>query len=135
MFKQPTENLQRLLVLEDRNRRDLARKATSRHSRFGTTIAVKLNSSKKSLATNGDSTADSPPSVPSSSASKSFVLHRQQAIHGEAGSIMDMTKRQKSKKTNKIDELTVEDNFSMEARVILQNLATEFMESCFNRRL
>jgi replication fork protection complex subunit Tof1/Swi1 len=63
------------------------------------------------------------------------VLHRQQAIHGEAGSIMDMTKRQKTKKINKIDELTIEDNLSMEARVILQNLATEFVESCFNRKL
>ena len=48
---------------------------------------------------------------------------------------MDMTKRQKSKKINKIDELTIEDNLSMEARVILQNLASEFVESCFNRRL
>jgi replication fork protection complex subunit Tof1/Swi1 len=78
--------------------------------------------------------ADPPPTV-SSSSSRSFVLHRQQAIHGEAGSIMDMTKRQKSKKINKIDELTIEDNLSMEARVILQNLASEFVESCFNRRL
>jgi replication fork protection complex subunit Tof1/Swi1 len=48
---------------------------------------------------------------------------------------MDMTKRQKNKKINKIDELTIEDNLSMEARVILQNLAAEFVESCFNRRL
>ena len=46
-----------------------------------------------------------------------------------------MTKRQKSKKVNKVDELTIEDNLSMEARVILQNLASEFVESCFNRRL
>ena len=54
-------------------------------------------------------------------------LHRQQAIHSEAGSIMD--------KINKIAGLTIEDNLSMEARVILQNLASEFVESCFNRRL
>ena len=47
---------------------------------------------------------------------------------------MDMTKRQKNKKVNKIDELTIEDNLSMEARVILQNLASEFVESCFNRK-
>ena len=47
---------------------------------------------------------------------------------------MDMTKRQKTKKINKIDELTIEDNLSMEARVILRNLASEFVESCFNRK-
>ena len=122
-------------MLEDRNRRDLARKATSRHSRFGTTISVKLNPNKKVLPVNADNTADPPPTVSSSSTSKSFVLHRQQAIHSEAGSIMDMTKRQKTKKINKIDELTIEDNLSMEARVILRNLASDFVESCFNRRL
>ncbi|KAF8153299.1 timeless protein-domain-containing protein [Crassisporium funariophilum] len=129
--KQPTENLQRLLVLEDRNRRELARKATSRHSRFGTTISVKLNANKKPPTANDDA-LNAADSQPAASSSRAFVLHRQQAIHGEAGSIMDMNKRQRSKKANKIDELGTEDNLSMEARVVLQNLATEFVESCFN---
>jgi replication fork protection complex subunit Tof1/Swi1 len=45
---------------------------------------------------------------------------------------MDMTKRQKSKKGPILDALAREDNLSMEARVILQNLAIEFVEACFN---
>lgn len=48
---------------------------------------------------------------------------------------MDMTKRQKTKKATVLDELAREDNFSMEARVILQNLAIEFVGACFNRTL
>ena len=45
---------------------------------------------------------------------------------------MDMTKRQKSKKGAILDALAREDNLSMEARVILQSLAIEFVEACFN---
>ncbi|KAF8961410.1 timeless protein-domain-containing protein [Flammula alnicola] len=127
--KQPAENLQRLLALEDRTRRDIARKATSRHSRFGTTISVKLNPDKRPPAPDDNNAAGSQPAA---SSSRTFVLHRQQAIHGEAGSIMDMTKRQRSKKVNKVDDLGIVDNLSLEARVILQNLAAEFVESCYN---
>ncbi|KAF9484295.1 timeless-domain-containing protein [Pholiota conissans] len=127
--KQPAENLQRLLALEDRTRRDLARKATSRHSRFGTTISVRLNPDKRPPAANNDAGAEPQPVA---SSSRPFVLHRQQAIHGDAGSIMDMTKRQKTKKVNKVDDLGMTDNLSLEARLVLQNLATEFVESCYN---
>ncbi|RDB17381.1 Topoisomerase 1-associated factor 1 [Hypsizygus marmoreus] len=131
--KQPTETLHRLLAAEERTRRGLARKATSRHSRFGTTIAVKLNPNKKPRpqgeSTNGNE-ADSEPSP--STSSRSFVLHRQQAISSEAGSIMDITKRHTAKKGTKTDEMTREDNLSMEARVVLQDLAIEFVEACFN---
>ncbi|KDR76874.1 hypothetical protein GALMADRAFT_245966 [Galerina marginata CBS 339.88] len=130
--KQPAENLQRLLALEDRTRRDLARKATSRHSRFGTTISVKLNPNKRPPPTDDSNAADPQPAA---SSSRAFVLHRQQGIHGEAGSIMDMTKRQKNKKITKLDDLGIQDNLSMEARVILQNLADEFVGSCYNRFL
>jgi replication fork protection complex subunit Tof1/Swi1 len=69
------------------------------------------------------------------SSSRSFVLHHQQAINRESGSIMDMTKRQKTKKGTTLDELAREDNLSMEARVVLQNFAIEFVQSCFNRKL
>lgn len=48
---------------------------------------------------------------------------------------MDMTKRQKHRKANKLDDLGMEDNLGLEARVVLQNLASEFMESCFNCKL
>ncbi|KAG5637662.1 hypothetical protein H0H81_003683 [Sphagnurus paluster] len=131
--KQPTENLQRLLAAEDRTRRELARKATSRHSRFGTTIAVKLNPNKKPRAAgeNGNGNEADPETVPAAG-SRSFVLHRQQAINRESGSIMDMTKRHTAKKGNKLDEMSRDDNLSVEARVVLQDLAIEFVEACFN---
>lgn len=45
---------------------------------------------------------------------------------------MDMTKRQRAKKVNKVDEFGVVDSLSLEARLMLQNLATEFIRSCFN---
>lgn len=46
---------------------------------------------------------------------------------------MDITKRQTAKKGNKLDEMTREDNLSVDARNVLQNLAIEFLEACFNR--
>lgn len=46
---------------------------------------------------------------------------------------MDMKKRQRAKKVNKVDEFGVVDSLSLEARLTLQNLATEFIQSCFNR--
>ncbi|KAF8064919.1 timeless protein-domain-containing protein [Lyophyllum atratum] len=136
--KQPAETLHRLLAAEERTRRDLARKATSRHSRFGTTIAVKLNPNKKpppsaqDTGNEADSESTPAPAPVASSSSQSFVLHRQQAISREAGSIMDMTKRTTAKRGTKLDEMTREDNLSVEARVVLQELAVEFLEACFN---
>ncbi|KAJ3507590.1 hypothetical protein NLJ89_g6215 [Agrocybe chaxingu] len=129
--KQPAENLQRLLALEDRNRQSIAQKANSRHSHFGTTISVKLNTNKKvPTSASADDGTDSQPAA--SSSSRAFVLHRQQAISGESGSIMDITKRQKNRKVNKTDELGISDSLSLEARVVLKGLATGFIESCFN---
>ncbi|KAF9531181.1 timeless protein-domain-containing protein [Crepidotus variabilis] len=127
--KQPAEKLQRLLALENQTRRELTRNAASRHSRFGTTISVKLNPNKRKPSTSDnrgeeDNTGDR--------ASRSFVLHRQQGISGESGSIMDLTKRQRAKKANKPDEFGLIDNLSMEARMVLQNLASEFVDACFN---
>jgi replication fork protection complex subunit Tof1/Swi1 len=48
---------------------------------------------------------------------------------------MDMKKRQRAKKVHKVDEFGVVDSLSLAARVGLQNLATEFIQSCFNRTL
>ncbi|KII91841.1 hypothetical protein PLICRDRAFT_38697 [Plicaturopsis crispa FD-325 SS-3] len=115
--KQPTANLQRLLAAEEQSRRDIARKAASRHSRFGTTVSVRLNSAASAAA-------------PGSS--QSFVLHRQQALTGATGSVMDLTKKAKSKKSARRDELGREDNLGLDARRILQGLAKEFIRSCFN---
>ncbi|KAH9474545.1 Topoisomerase 1-associated factor 1 [Psilocybe cubensis] len=128
-LKQSKDNLQRLLALEDRTRRDLSRKATSRHSRFGTTISVKLNPDKQTARLADGNAADAQPTA---STSRSMVLHRQQAIYNDSGTVLDMAKRQKNKRLNKADDLGVETVLSMEARVILQELATEFLGSCFN---
>jgi len=46
-----------------------------------------------------------------------------------------MMKRQKTKKGTMLDELAREDSLSVEARLILQNLAMEFVGACFNRTL
>lgn len=117
--QEPTAKLQNLLALEDRNRREVARKASSRHSRFGTTITVKLNNSK------GPSAEANP--------SKSLILHKQQALHSETGSILDMKKRQKAKKGVTADAIGTEQSLSVEAKSVLQRLAQGFLEGCFNR--
>ncbi|TFK68164.1 timeless-domain-containing protein [Pluteus cervinus] len=132
--KQPAVNLQRLLASEAKIRQTWARKANSRHSRFGTTIAVTLNPNKKprEVANEASEQQQAETSTPSSASSKSVVLHRQQAISSEAGSILDITKKQRSRKGNLVDELAREDNLSVEARSTLQNLAVEFVEACFN---
>ncbi|KAF9495210.1 timeless-domain-containing protein [Pleurotus eryngii] len=124
--KQPKENLHRLLAAEAQNRKAVARMASSRHSRFGTTIAVKLNPNKKRQV---DGEAPAPPAEPST---RSIVLHRQQALTHDSGSIMDMVKKQKFRKGKTVDALTREDNLSVEAKNILKNLAKNFIEGCFN---
>ena len=134
--QQPAQNLHRLLAAEDKKKRDVARNASSRHSRFGTTIAVRLNSTKKVGVDRSGDNAGSLVSAGASergSSSRPLVLHRQAAITQESGSILDITKHQKARKANKVDELTREDSLSFEARLVLQGFAREFVESCFNR--
>ncbi|TFK52842.1 timeless-domain-containing protein [Heliocybe sulcata] len=120
--KQPTAALHRLLEAEQRIRRDVVRNTTSRHSRFGTTISVKLN--HKHASAHAESS--------SGLSSQTFVMHRQQAISGEAGGIMDLSKKSKAQKGKKVDELARQDNLSMDARSILQTLARTFVESALN---
>ncbi|KAH7926892.1 timeless-domain-containing protein [Leucogyrophana mollusca] len=136
--KQPAQNLHRLLAVEEKRKRDVARAASSRHSRFGTTIAVRLNPNKKPTkdaeapGDEADSEAAPVDSRSQSQSARPFVLHRQAALTHESGSILDFAKRQKAKKGHKVDELAREDNLSIEARVVLQGFARDFVESCFN---
>ncbi|KAI0073615.1 timeless-domain-containing protein [Panus rudis PR-1116 ss-1] len=128
--KQPAKDLQRLLALEGERRRVVSRNASSRHSRFGTTIAIMANPKKQ-----GGNATDAPDGEASGeSSSRGFVLHRQRALHENAGAILDMSsaKRAKAQKNKKVDELAREDNLSLEAKTILQGLAKTFLESCFN---
>jgi len=130
LFQQPAQSLQRLLAAEDKQKRDLARYAASRHSRFGTTLTVQLNKKTQAPRDDAEPTSAEPQA---SASSRPLVLHRQTAISKESGDILDIAKRGKGKKPNKIDELAREDNLSTEAKIVLQGFAREFVEACFNR--
>ncbi|KAF8265674.1 timeless protein-domain-containing protein [Lactarius quietus] len=114
--EQTKQNLRQLLTLEDRRRRDFARNAPSRHSRFGTTISVRLNPKKMAATT---------------AARAASTAGAQQ--HSAAGDVIDLTKRQHKQKGKKEDEVTRRDDLSPEARTVLRGLARTFVESCFNR--
>ena len=129
LFQRPAQSLQRLLAAEDKQKRGLARYTSSRHSRFGTTLTVQLNPSKKKTQGSEPTTAE----PQGSGASRPLVLHRQAAISRESGDVLDIAKRGQRKKTNKVDELAREDNLSTEAKIVLQGFAREFFQACFNR--
>ncbi|TFK80719.1 timeless-domain-containing protein [Polyporus arcularius HHB13444] len=131
--KQSSKNLATLLAAENQRKREFARKANTRHSRFGTTISVTLNSKKPKASEGDDNNAAEPEAGPS----RSYVLHRQTALTKDAGSALDMAraKKHRAPKKSKVDELGRNDNFSLDARVILQNLARSFIEDCFNSLL
>ncbi|KAJ8588043.1 timeless-domain-containing protein [Rhizopogon salebrosus TDB-379] len=128
--KQPAQNLHRLLAAEDKQKKGLARNAPSRHSRFGTTIAVQLKPSKKPVTPDAD--LEVPNTHGHGSGSRPLVLHRQAAITQESGSVLDIAKRSKARKSNKVDELAREDNLSVEAKIVLQGFASELVDSTFN---
>lgn len=64
--------------------------------------------------------------------SQSIVSHKQQALNKDAGSILDMKKKSKAKRTNKVDELGLEDNLTQDAKNALRGFARTFIETCFN---
>ncbi|EPT01958.1 hypothetical protein FOMPIDRAFT_1036026 [Fomitopsis schrenkii] len=131
--KEPTQKLRGLLAVEDQRRRDFRRSTATRHSRFGTTLTVTLNPKKgKAKDKDGDQAAQAEPTQAEPS-SQTLVLHRQQALSKDSGSIIDLLKRHKKQKGKKLDELGREDNLSVEAKLILQNLTRAFIEGCFNR--
>ena len=107
-----------------------SRHASSRHSRFGTTISVTLNPAKIKPSSDEPGLTEKNVSI----APQTLVLHRQEAIVKDSGSILDLKKRKQHKKVNKVDELGMEDNLSHEAKVVLQNLARNFIEICFNSK-
>ncbi|KAI8989035.1 timeless-domain-containing protein [Trametes punicea] len=132
--KQSTKALQSLLAVEDQRKREIARKTTSRHSRFGTTISVMLNPKKAKSPTEDLPAQDAANSVADAGPSRAYVLHKQQALNKDSGSALDMVaaKKHRPLRGKKVDELGRNDNLSFDARLILQNLARSFIESCFN---
>ncbi|KAF8578836.1 timeless-domain-containing protein [Ramaria rubella] len=103
----PKNDLIKLLDVEAKRKRNIQRNAASRHSRFGTTISIKAGQD-------------------------SMILHSQDAIKKEARDIVDGTKKRKHQKAKTLDELGTQDNLTSQALAILQGLARDFIESCFN---
>ncbi|KAI0649834.1 timeless protein-domain-containing protein [Trametes meyenii] len=132
--KQSTKALQSLLAVEDQRRREIARKATSRHSRFGTTISVMLNPKKGKQPAEGNAPEEAGGASSETGSSRAYVLHKQQALNKDSGSALDMisVKKHRASRSKKVDELGRDDNLSLDARVVLQNLARSFIEGCFN---
>lgn len=120
------------MAAEQRSKQEVSRKASSRHSRFGTTISVSLNTNKKRPETENEGDGDAKDTIHDN---PFLVLHRQSSLTHESGSIMDLSKKTATKKAKTSDELTREENLSIEAKTILQNLAIEILDACFNREL
>jgi replication fork protection complex subunit Tof1/Swi1 len=76
--------------------------------------------------------SDGPSSANVQPPSKPYVLHRQRAITTETGEMFDAEKKQRTKKGKTIDPLAREDTLSLESRRILQDLAKNFIKSCFS---
>ncbi|KAL5514636.1 hypothetical protein ACEPAG_1952 [Sanghuangporus baumii] len=126
--KRSQTTLSQLLAAENKLKLEYARKASSRHSWFGTTISITRNPSKSGLAS-GDNVNAASASDPSG---QKLVFHRQQALKEDPGSILDIRKKKQYRKTNKVDELGLQDNLDGDAKNILQGLARTFIEVCFN---
>jgi replication fork protection complex subunit Tof1/Swi1 len=65
---------------------------------------------------------------------KSYVLHRQKALTTETGEMFDVEKKRRTKKGKTIDALAREDTLSLDSRRVLQDLAKNFVKSCFSRK-
>ncbi|WVF65442.1 hypothetical protein IAT40_000170 [Kwoniella sp. CBS 6097] len=105
--KAPAENLAKLLDAEKRQKALVSKVGMTRHSRFGTTVAVRAGEQK-------------------------VILHKQNAISANAGKILDEVKRKRKQKTKRVDDLTHIVNLSPDAMRVLQTLAKSFIQSCFN---
>ncbi|KAF9516043.1 hypothetical protein BS47DRAFT_1443938 [Hydnum rufescens UP504] len=101
---QPREQLRSLLEVEATNRRNELRRGATRHSRFGTTIAVK-------------------------SGKHQYVLHHQKGVIADPSAILDMSKKKAKGKNQR--QATSFESLSVQALSALQKTAIEFLESCF----
>lgn len=61
------------------------------------------------------------------------VMHRQAAIQADTTDIMDMKKKKKSSGIKKQDELAGTTWLSQSALTVLQGMAHQFIQTCFNR--
>lgn len=109
---QPRRDLAKLLETEERSKREDRKKWTSsRHSRFGTTIVMKSKVSNE----------------------EDVVLHRQAAVGKSAVEALDRGKKTLAKRAKMRDTLGSTTILTLEAKTILQEVARDFIISCFNR--
>jgi len=109
---QPRRDLVKLLETEERSKREDRRKWTSsRHSRFGTTIAMKSNVNDEAKV----------------------ILHKQAAVGKSAVEVLDKGKKMLAKRAKMRDALGSTTMLTIEAKTILQGVARDFIISCFNR--
>ena len=109
---QPRRELARLLETEERSKREERNKWTSsRHSRFGTTIAVKskVNNEEK------------------------VILHKQAAVGKSAVEVLDRGNKFLTKRAKMHNDLGSTTVLTMEAKTVLQGVVSDFILSCFNR--
>lgn len=82
-----------------------------------------------SQKTPGEPSNDKDDALPS----KAYVLHRQKALTTGTGEMFDVEKKRRTKKGKTIDALAREDTLSLDSRRVLQDLAKNFVKSCFSR--
>ncbi|KAI5476063.1 hypothetical protein MNV49_000435 [Pseudohyphozyma bogoriensis] len=99
--------LKDLLELEGSLKKASARATTSRHSRFGTTVALK-------------------------SGGKNYIIHKQSSLAKGAEKTMDDIKKSKAKKVRQDDDLQPPSHLRPEAIKVLHDVAVEFIDSAFN---
>ncbi|GAA96533.1 uncharacterized protein L969DRAFT_95002 [Mixia osmundae IAM 14324] len=105
--KSTSKGLQSLLEAEDSRKRIDQRKGSSRHNRFGTTLTLRTTE-------------------------RSYTLHKQSAVNVSPTKIIDRVKKTKAKPLKIQDELTTPTELTPEALKALQQIAQQFIESCFN---
>ncbi|KAA1097298.1 Topoisomerase 1-associated factor 1 [Puccinia graminis f. sp. tritici] len=105
--KASDKKLESLLLDEEQARKAKARKSTTRHSRFGTTLSVTTGQRK-------------------------FNLHSQTAITTPVELALDARKNQKKKPNRVADEFGRPTVLKSDAMKILRGVAIEFIESGFN---
>lgn len=101
--------LQELLDLEEKNRPVVVRANNSRHSRFGTTVALKAND-------------------------RQYILHKQSALSAGAEKTMDQIKKARAVKARQDDDLQPPANLRPDALRKLYAVGISFLDSAFNRK-
>lgn len=101
--------LQELLDLEEKSKPAVLRNNNSRHSRFGTTVALKAND-------------------------RQYILHKQSTLTAGAEKTMDKIKKARAVKLRKDDDLQPPAHLRPDALRKLYAVGISFLDSAFNRK-